>query len=144
MRLRALATAAAVALSAAGFVGATATTASAATTCSGYTDYYDGNFRHYYIPTTSNGSRVRDCVLSQGNQGTGVKWLQHTLNVCYGQGLAADGIFGPATRTAVKNVQAYLKKNRSSLIVVDGVFGPQTSKYMSWGYYTDNGGWMLC
>ncbi|MBT3151501.1 peptidoglycan-binding protein [Streptomyces sp. CHD11] len=144
MRLRAFATAAAVAVSTLGFTGVTAPTASAATTCSGYSDYYDGSFRHYYISTTSNGSKNRNCVLSQGNQGTGVKWLQYTLNVCYDQGLAADGIFGPATRTAVRNVQSYLKRTKNSAVVVDGVFGPQTSKHMSWGYYTDNGGWMHC
>ncbi|WP_156727795.1 peptidoglycan-binding domain-containing protein [Streptomyces apocyni] len=144
MRMRALIAAAAVTVSTIGVIGITAPTASAATTCSGYTDAYDGNFRHYYIPTTYNNSADRNCVLSQGNQGTGVKWLQHSLNQCYDQKLVADGIYGPATRNAVKNVQSYLKRTRSSSIVVDGVFGPQTSGYMSWGYYTDNGGWFHC
>lgn len=61
---------------------------------------------------------------SSGNRGTDVLALQHLLT---GQGIAvsADGVFGPATNTAVRQFQT------AKGLGVDGIVGPQT-----WGALT--------
>ena len=51
--------------------------------------------------------------LRQGERGAGVRELQrilHDLGIQDGQGrpLAIDGIFGPSTRQAVENLNAFL------------------------------------
>lgn len=113
---------------AAGAIVATAPSASALPTCQGMSVWFDG-FDQYERPTTANNTRNTNCVLGVGSQGMAVNYLQVALNVCYGQGLAGDGIFGPRTRQAVINVQ------RFHGIRADGVFGPQTSAVMFWPYY---------
>jgi peptidoglycan hydrolase-like protein with peptidoglycan-binding domain len=50
-----------------------------------------------------------------------VKALQEALNKLMNSGLKVDGIFGPLTRSAVKDFQA------QSGILVDGVVGQKTS-----------------
>ncbi|NYH77659.1 peptidoglycan hydrolase-like protein with peptidoglycan-binding domain [Actinopolyspora biskrensis] len=77
-----------------------------------------------YLPATSDKSW--DCLLEQGISNHAVKGLQISLNNCNGQSLAEDGIYGPATRSAVADVQ------RSAGIAVDGVYGPNTRKNMLW------------
>ena len=74
--------------------------------------------REALIPTSNSGSA--DCVLGVGNQGYAVQTLQQALNACRGAGLAVDGIYGQATKTAVKNVQIAFG------ITADGVYGPVT------------------
>ncbi|MEO3849979.1 penicillin-insensitive murein endopeptidase [Streptomyces sp. B8F3] len=61
---------------------------------------------------------------SSGNRGTDVLALQHLLT---GQGVpvTADGVFGPATTTAVREFQS------AKGLGVDGIVGPQT-----WGALT--------
>jgi peptidoglycan hydrolase-like protein with peptidoglycan-binding domain len=59
--------------------------------------------------------------LKSGNEGRQVRILQHAL------GIAVDGVFGPATETAVRAFQA-----RHGL-QVDGVVGPQTSAALGSG-----------
>ena len=49
-----------------------------------------------------------------------VCWIQNVLNVTQGETLAADGIFGPKTRAAVKRFQ------QTNGLKVDGIVGPQT------------------
>lgn len=49
-----------------------------------------------------------------------IEQLQWDLNMCYGQGLAQDGKYGPRTRNAVMNVQ------RIFGLTVDGWAGPKT------------------
>ncbi len=66
------------------------------------------------------------CVLGVGNQGAAVRALQRSLRACNGQNIAVDGIYGPATRQAVLNVQA--RKG----IARDGVYGPRTASVMLW------------
>jgi peptidoglycan hydrolase-like protein with peptidoglycan-binding domain len=56
---------------------------------------------------------------SQGNRGVDVVALQHLLRQ-QGQNIAADGAFGPATHTAVRNFQA------AKGLAVDGIVGPNT------------------
>lgn len=77
-----------------------------------------------YLPASSSGSW--DCLLAQGNSSGAVSVLQRSLNHCNGQNLAQDGIYGPATRAAVLDVQ------RSAGIAADGVYGPNTRKNMLW------------
>ena len=60
-----------------------------------------------------------DAALSIGDRGQEVRRLQEALNA-QGENLTADGIFGPATHTAVINFQA-----RHGL-TPDGVVGPRT------------------
>ncbi|ASO20897.1 peptidoglycan hydrolase-like protein with peptidoglycan-binding domain [Actinoalloteichus hoggarensis] len=66
------------------------------------------------------------CILGVGNQGSAVRALQNHLRVCNGQDISADGVYGPRTETAVRNVQ------RRHGITVDGTYGPQTRDAMRW------------
>ena len=58
-------------------------------------------------------------LLKNGSKGSGVKWLQYELNK-QGFSLKIDGIFGPATESAVRQFQ-----NQHQLIC-DGIVGPVT------------------
>jgi len=59
-------------------------------------------------------------VLRKGNEGPAVSALQFLLNAVYGADLAEDGIFGPRTETAVRNVQSGYGLD------VDGIVGSHT------------------
>lgn len=59
-------------------------------------------------------------VLRLGSTGGGVRSLQSLLNTKAGQGLVADGAFGPRTQQAVFNVQAFFG------LVRDGIVGQLT------------------
>jgi peptidoglycan hydrolase-like protein with peptidoglycan-binding domain len=59
-------------------------------------------------------------LVVQGNTGERVAAIQYLLNQQIGAGLATDGIFGPATATAVRNFQARFG------LPVDGKVGNQT------------------
>ena len=61
--------------------------------------------------------------LKKGSKGNDVRWLQYELNY-RGYGLIVDGIFGPATETAVKHFQ------NAKGIAVDGIVGPQTREML--------------
>lgn len=59
--------------------------------------------------------------VQRGSSGAAVMAVQHNLRFAYGfTSLAVDGIFGPATQTAVRSFQAKFK------IGVDGIVGPIT------------------
>lgn len=76
------------------------------------------------FPLTWNGDW--ECYLNEGSRGDGVKTLQKAINKCYGTNLVVDGIFGAATKSAVRAVQ------KKEGITVDGVYGVQTRRYMKW------------
>jgi peptidoglycan hydrolase-like protein with peptidoglycan-binding domain len=59
-------------------------------------------------------------TISLGATGEVVRRLQRALRRTPNLGLVVDGIFGPATETAVKTFQ------QSAGLVVDGVVGPRT------------------
>ena len=58
-------------------------------------------------------------MIKRNQKGEDVKWMQWEL-VEAGFNIRVDGIYGPATETALKTFQ------RSSKIEVDGICGPQT------------------
>jgi peptidoglycan hydrolase-like protein with peptidoglycan-binding domain len=59
--------------------------------------------------------------VQNGSRGAAVMAVQHNLKFAYGfEKLAVDGIFGPATQSAVKSFQARFK------LGVDGIVGPVT------------------
>ncbi|GAA0251849.1 hypothetical protein GCM10010492_60350 [Saccharothrix mutabilis subsp. mutabilis] len=77
-----------------------------------------------YQPATAN--RSKRCVLGQGNYGNAVLALQQSLKYCYGKNIAVDKDFGPATRTALIQVQRAVGADP------DGVYGPETNRKMKW------------
>lgn len=64
-------------------------------------------------------------LTQQGDSGAKVRAVQSQLNES-GAGIAVDGVFGPATATAVKNFQS---KNGLS---ADGIVGDYTWNKMAW------------
>ena len=132
---RAGATAAAVILAGAGLGLATATPAAAyAGYCNGQVDRTISNANvHAKIPAY-NGNV--DCYMNQGAQSSAVSALQTTLKRCYGRSLAVDGIFGPATKTALMHAQG--KENISA----DGGYGSQTRTNIKWAFqHSGTGNW---
>jgi hypothetical protein len=63
-------------------------------------------------------ARTTSDTLSRGDRGAAVQALQERL------GIAADGVFGPATAKAVRRVQ------RRHGLTVDGVVGPATARVL--------------
>lgn len=98
---------------------ARSTNATALPSCTTFKSY-----KGRYVPSTAGGSV--NCLLGQGNQSKAVRQLQHTMKYCsrYQRNIGVDGVFGPATKTALKWVQS---KDGAP---VDGVYGPQTRKRM--------------
>jgi peptidoglycan hydrolase-like protein with peptidoglycan-binding domain len=59
-------------------------------------------------------------TIQPGSKGPDVKAAQSILNGKAGARLAVDGVFGPATETAVKAWQQFFRLD------VDGIVGPHT------------------
>lgn len=79
-------------------------------------------------------SRTANCWMDYGSTGSGVSWLQFTLNSCYGFNLATDGDFGPATRDALATAQG--RENISA----DGQYGTQSRQYLKFPRYRNING----
>ncbi|MFF0391030.1 peptidoglycan-binding protein [Kitasatospora sp. NPDC004615] len=88
------------------------------------------------VPATSSYST--DCLLGQGNQSEAVQVLQGALNVCYGQNISSDGVFGPATKSALIAVQ------RQIGVSADGTYGPNTRDHMKFIKGSINTGDSVC
>jgi peptidoglycan hydrolase-like protein with peptidoglycan-binding domain len=106
-----------------------------ATVCNG-NSHFQLAHTFYYKPTRGFETRNTTCTLRRGDRGDGVKHLQYTMWKCYGQNIARDGIFGPATENAVKNVQRFHNHHGAGL-AVDGIYGPRTGSAMAWEKYWD-------
>jgi hypothetical protein len=76
------------------------------------------------------------CLLSQGDYNNwGVVALQNMLRECYGQNIALDGDFGPATRQALLNAQRWEVVVYHENIAIDGIYGPDTKNAVMWPFY---------
>lgn len=118
---------------------ATASQAQAAyPTCGSWTTYYTTYSTSYvtHAPTTSYRSNNRTCQLKQGNRNDAVKVLQRALRECHGYGIAVDGEFGPATRSAVLAIQRRANDAFGAGIAEDGEFGPQTRNWIQMPVFT--------
>jgi hypothetical protein len=71
-------------------------------------------------PPAESRITVQLLQVQEGNQGAPVRSLQILLNGHGNAGLAVDGIFGPATQTAVRDLQT------SAHLAVDGIAGVHT------------------
>lgn len=109
-------------------------------TCASWSEWRTGGGAYTTAyPSVTRGGNNWDCVLAQGHATDGVYKLQDALNRCYSQGLEVDGIYGPATRQAVVNVQ------RFHGITADGIYGPNTRVAMFWPRYrVSNGTFSHC
>jgi peptidoglycan hydrolase-like protein with peptidoglycan-binding domain len=85
------------------------------------------------IPIATSASPRPSCQTGSGSAGSWVRALQRSLRSCNGQAIAVDGIFGPATRQAVRNVQ------NAASITADGIYGPNTARAMKWYAVADSG-----
>lgn len=92
----------------------TGTSSSPADPTPGYWAYHWTNGAQLHVPDGST-------LLRRGSGGMDVKRLQNSLNLVFGEKLAVDGDFGPATEAAVKRAQSKLK------VTADGEYGPQTA-----------------
>ena len=128
-------------VAATGVVVATATAGSAATTanvpCASNVLSSMGNGNFAYVPASL--AQSTNCYLIQGNGGSGVSALQMALRDCNDHaGIAVDGSFGPATKSAVVTFQS----NRARLdgLTVDGVYGVNTRNVMAFPSVTTSTG----
>jgi peptidoglycan hydrolase-like protein with peptidoglycan-binding domain len=125
---RASAFVAAVIVGASGLILASPGLANASTaSCTGFSAFQlvngagDGNTD---VPTVGTNTFQVACQLAETNDSSAVTVLQQTLNACYGDDLAEDGDFGPATQAAVEAMQADIG------VSVDGIYGPNTRTAM--------------
>lgn len=124
------------AVSAAMVTGLGVGTASAASvgTCDGGKAVVINSYGHTIRQPVHTGTGSRNCELSRGNSGAGVRHLQIALRGCNSaSGLEADGIFGPQTEAVLEKAQARLG------VGVDGIYGPETRKVLGWPVHDANG-----
>jgi peptidoglycan hydrolase-like protein with peptidoglycan-binding domain len=107
--------------------GAAARPAAAPVACQGGFQFGSPSGR-FWLPTEIHGfPDGRDCTMRRGYMNNwGVVVLQRALQRCYGQRIAIDGDFGPATAAALRNAQ------RLHHLAVDSVYGPRTRLAMHW------------
>lgn len=80
-------------------------------------------------------SSALNCYLRNGDYDNwGVVALQNMLIKCYGQSIARDGDFGPATEAALKNAQRIMGLDD------DGIYGWDTYRGVMWPFYREGVG----
>lgn len=65
-------------------------------------------------------------TLRRGSTGPCVRYLQDLLNVTSRINLSVDGVFGPATQSAVTNMQRTCRSVHTPPMSVDGIVGKQS------------------
>lgn len=75
----------------------------------------------FVMPSESSASPTAPWIYYDGQTGPGVECVQLVLIFCAGQQIAYDGVYGPATRQSVMNLQRVFQ-----LSYIDGVVGPET------------------
>ncbi|GIG64040.1 peptidoglycan-binding domain-containing protein [Phytomonospora endophytica] len=113
-----------------------ATPASAAPVprCNDFHNHFDATYK-WSVPVYRDSlGATPKCLMGDAynSYGTHVAVLQRTLRDCYGQNIAVDNDFGPATAGALANAQ------RFHHIDDDGVYGPETASVLAWNS-TPNG-----
>lgn len=91
------------------------------------------DFGAVVLPINKTANPRINCQTGSGSSGSWVTALQRHLRNCNGQSIAVDGIFGPATKQAVKNVQ------NAAGITADGIYGPQTMRVLRYWAVPDVG-----
>jgi peptidoglycan hydrolase-like protein with peptidoglycan-binding domain len=120
--LKALLPAVALSLSGAGLAClGTATPAMAVPQCSWANS---GTYNDTYVPVAGSFPGTPACIMGRGANSDAVDALQHSMNACYGERLATDGIFGANTQAAL------IRTQRKVGVSVDGVYGPVTARAM--------------
>jgi peptidoglycan hydrolase-like protein with peptidoglycan-binding domain len=69
--------------------------------------------------------QLPDAVLNEGDKGDQVKAVQQALNMAGYEAGPSDGIYGPKTREAVKELQS-----TEDDLGIDGIYGPNTRNYL--------------
>jgi peptidoglycan hydrolase-like protein with peptidoglycan-binding domain len=77
-----------------------------------------------WLPSAGTTLESTRCWMARGNVSDGVWAMQRALIDCYGQNIAADGVFGPRTQAALVNAQREMRANP------DGGYGPETRGLM--------------
>ncbi|MEV0227858.1 peptidoglycan-binding domain-containing protein [Streptomyces sp. NPDC050704] len=87
--------------------------------------------RYQYLPARGIGASHYICWMAYGTRGDEVKALQAAINHCYNSipNLVPDGIYGDATKAAVRAVQTQHR------IHVDGEYGEDTYYAMMFPLY---------
>lgn len=107
----------------------------ASSPCTSFTKVTDVYGYFADIPSVGRGTGNTWCWMARGTANSGVTMLQTALYLCYDKSIANDGIFGPHTQQALREVQSFLH------ISVDGVYGPQTRDAMKWPFFPSPDGW---
>jgi peptidoglycan hydrolase-like protein with peptidoglycan-binding domain len=81
------------------------------------------SFAGAWVPFRTGANTV-NCNMVRGDNSAGVRQLQHSMNVCYGEHLVEDGDFGGNTRAALLRTQ--IKVGAAA----DGEYGPNTRRAM--------------
>ncbi|MDQ0946218.1 hypothetical protein QFZ24_000141 [Streptomyces phaeochromogenes] len=109
-------------------------TVAAEVACTGITNVSVGGDWYLHVPSVGSGNY--NCVVVRGMHSLPVLVVQESLNACFGQNIAEDWDFGPATQQAVKNAQTQINQIWGSHVLdVDGRFGPKTSSYFYFQAY---------
>lgn len=101
--------------------------------CNAGETYQYPNGQQLYFPVyKGNGIYTRSCLLTQGDKGIAVRFLQRAMNKCHGQNIEEDGDFGPRTLAALKATQA----RHAPRIEVGDTYGPRTGRTIGWATST--------
>lgn len=103
----------------------------AAVSCNGTTVIWKTSSTYIRLPVSSGGSIT--CEMGRGAQGSHVSALQRALRNCYSRSIAIDGIFGPATESALKYAQS------QAGTAADGIYGPNTRDAIKWPRFNTSG-----